>query len=183
MRARHGFGPARLGPAFVETYRALCAAVGRATDADLEARCLDLAADVAGTPPVVDGALPALRRLAAALPTAIYTQASDAAYQLGCVRGAGTLEIVGEARVRVVPLKTADALRETLAAFEVSDPACAWMIGNSIRSDINPALELGVNAILVEQDDPWHHDVVDPIHNGFPRVRRFADAVELLLRR
>ena len=182
MRARHGFGPARLGPAFLETYRALCAAGGGTPDTAIEALCLELAASVAGTPPPLDGAIPALRRLAAALRTAIYTQAGDPAYQIGCLREAGALQAVGEARVRVVPVKTAATLRETLDAFDVTDPRAAWMVGNSIRSDINPALELGVNAILVEQADPWHHDVVDPIHHRFPRVPRFADAVEMLMR-
>lgn len=181
MRARHGYGPARLGPAFLETYRALCSAGGASPDTAIEALCVELAAGVAGTPPPLDGAIPALRRLAAAVPTAIYTQAADADYQIGCLRDAGALEAVGETRVRVVPVKTADALRETLDAFEVRDPAAAWMVGNSIRSDINPALEIGVNAILVEQDDPWHHDVVEPVHDRFPRVRRFADAVQMLL--
>lgn len=183
MRARHGFGPARMGPAFVETYHALCAAAGHDPDPALAHRCLRLGAAVAGTPPAIDGAMDALRRLALHLPTAIYTQAGDSAYQLACLREAGAVDAVGEARVRVVPVKTTDALRETLDAFEIVHPATAWMIGNSIRSDINPALELGVNAILVEQDDPWHHDVVEPLHDGFQRVRRFADAVERLVGR
>ena len=182
LRARHGFGPHRMGPAFVETYRALCAALGRDPDAAVEARCLELGGAVAGTPPPLDGALPALRRLAGALPTAIYTQAGDAAYQLGCLREAGALDTVGEARVRVVPVKTAASLRETLAAFEIHDPRNAWMVGNSIRSDINPALEVGANAILVEQAEPWQHDVVDPLHREFRTVPRFSDAVDLLLR-
>ncbi|HUG39217.1 MAG TPA: HAD family hydrolase [Longimicrobiales bacterium] len=181
MRARHGFGPARLGPAFVETYRALCAATGGAVDPAVERRCLDLAAAVAGTPPAIDGALPALRALAARVPTAIYTQAGNLEYQLGCLRDAGALDIVGEARVRVVPVKTAEALRQTLDAFDLADTASAWMVGNSIRSDVNPALELGVNAILVEQKDPWHHDVVVPLHDAFHRVATFRHAVDFLL--
>lgn len=181
MRARHGFGPARMAPAFVETYRALCAATGGPTDPEVERRCHELGAAVAGTPPAIDGALPALRALADRVLTAIYTQAADVGYQLGCLRDAGALEIVGEARVRVVPVKTAETLRRTLDVFGVADPASAWMVGNSIRSDVNPALELGVNAVLVEQKDPWRHDVVEPLHDGFRRVPSFRHAVELLL--
>lgn len=181
MRARHGFGPQRLGEAFRETYRALCAEAGLEPDPVMVGRCSGLGDAVAGTPPAIEGALPALRRLADRLPTAIYTQAGDAGYQLGCLRGAGALEVVGEERVRVVPVKTADTLRETLRYFGVDDAGSTWMVGNSLRSDVNPALELGVNAILVEVDDPWHHDVVEPIHNGFRRVRGFAEAVDVLL--
>lgn len=181
MRRDHGLGPHRLPMAFRETYRALCAATGFSPDPEVEAESERLGAGVAGTPPPIAGALAALRRLAAAHPTAIYTQAGNTDYQLGCVRDAGAAGVVGEARVRVVPLKTADALRETLAAFEVEDPRQAWMVGNSIRSDINPALEVGVPAILVEVDEPWQHDVVEPIGNGYRTVRSFGAAVDYLL--
>jgi putative hydrolase of the HAD superfamily len=181
LRERHGFGPQRVGEAFRETYRRLCERSGREPDAGVLATCGSLAEAVVGTPPPVDGALAALDRLARRLPTVVYTQAGDAAYQLGCLREAGATGVVGEARVRVVPVKTAESLRATLAEHGVTDPGRAVMVGNSVRSDVNPALALGVRAILVEIDDPWHHDVVDPLHDGFDRVRSFAEAVELIL--
>jgi putative hydrolase of the HAD superfamily len=183
MRQQHGYGPQRLGHAFRETYRSLCERSGRRMDPAIQAICARLGDDVVGTPPAIAGALEALARLARALPTAIYTQSGDAAYQLGCLREAGVLGAVGEQRIRVVPVKTAAALEETLDAFGVSDPGRAWVIGNSLRSDVNPALEIGARAVLVEIDDPWHHDVVEPLHNGFPRVPSFAAAVDLLLGR
>ena len=182
MRRAHGFGPRRIPLAFAETYRVLCRADEAAVDAELLEACQGLGADVAGTPPAIKGAVAALRRLAAALPTAIYTQSGELEYQVGCVREAGVLDVVGEARVRVVPHKTAGALRETLDTFEVREPARVCMIGNSIRSDINPALEVGVRPILVEVENPWHHDVVDPLETGFPVVSTFREAVDLLLR-
>jgi ribonucleotide monophosphatase NagD (HAD superfamily) len=55
------------------------------------------------------------------------------------------------------------------------------MIGNSVRSDINPALAAGANAILVETGDPWEYDMVDPFSDSFHRVRTFPDAVSLLV--
>jgi FMN phosphatase YigB (HAD superfamily) len=55
------------------------------------------------------------------------------------------------------------------------------MVGNSIRSDINPALEAGANAILVETADPWEYDLVDPHSDLFHRVATFPQAVDLLL--
>lgn len=183
MRQEHGLGPHRLPMAFAETYRTLCLAGGLELDEEMLEGCRRLADDVVGTPPVIAGALAALRRLAHQVPTAIYTQAADAAYQLGCVRDAGAASVVGEARVRVVPSKTAAALRETLDHFGVRDPERARMVGNSIRSDINPALELGVPPILVEVEDPWQHDVVEPLRNGFPVVRTFSEAVDLLVGR
>lgn len=182
MRRDHGLGPHRLPLAFAETYAALCRAAGCGVDPQVMEACRGLGEKVVGTPPAIEGALAALRRLARRSPTAIYTQAADSAYQLGCIREAGAVDVLGEARIRVVPWKTAAALRETLDHFGVDDPGRARMVGNSIRSDINPALELGVPPILVEVDEPWQHDVVEPLSNGFPVVRTFSAAVDLLLR-
>lgn len=181
MRRAHGLGPQRMADAFEATYRFLCRHDGLEPAPEVEEACRRLGSAVAGTPPAIAGAMDALHRLAAAVPTVIYTQAGDADYQLGCLRDTGAVDAVGPDRVRVVPRKTADTLRETLDGFRVRAPDRAWMVGNSIRSDVNPALEIGVRALLVEVEEPWQHDVVEPLHNGFPRVPTFRDAVALLL--
>jgi len=31
-----------------------------------------------------------------------------------------------------------------------------WMVGNSPRSDINPALQIGLNAVFVPHSNTWH---------------------------
>src|SRR5690606_24015508 len=108
-------------------------------------------------------------RLARSVPTVLYTQSGDPEYQRSCVQGAGVFDVLGQERVHVCAHKTADAFREVLARLGIVEPGAAWMIGNSVRSDINPALEVGANAILVETENPWVYDVVEPIHNGFPR--------------
>jgi putative hydrolase of the HAD superfamily len=35
------------------------------------------------------------------------------------------------------------------------DPARVWMIGNSPKSDVNPALEAGLNAVFVPHAMTW----------------------------
>ena len=35
------------------------------------------------------------------------------------------------------------------------DPAETWMIGNSPKSDINPALANGMNAVFIPHDHTW----------------------------
>jgi putative hydrolase of the HAD superfamily len=181
MRRQYGFGPQRLAHAFRETYARLCAREGRQPDTALLERCASLGRAVVGTPPAIDGALEALRRLAERLPTVLYTQSGNARYQLECVRGAGVLDLLPEEKVHVCPHKTAEAFAQALAHFGVTDPGRAWMVGNSIRSDINPALEIGAHAILIEVENPWAYDVVEPIGNGFARAPSFAAAVDLLL--
>jgi putative hydrolase of the HAD superfamily len=181
MRAQYGLGPRRMEPAFVATYRRLCAEHGVPVDETLLERCAELGRGCYGAPPAFDGALDALRRLSEEHPTVIYTQSGDLEYQLSCIRGAGIVDIVKEDRVHVSNRKDAEVFRSTLRHYGVADPAAAWMIGNSIRSDINPALEAGANAILVEATDPWEYDVVEPFSPRFHRVQSFAEAVDLLL--
>jgi len=53
-----------------------------------------------------------------------------------------------------------------------------WMIGNSPKSDINPALEAGLNAVLVPHPHTWvleHQDLRESGDGKFLRVERFTD--------
>jgi len=53
-----------------------------------------------------------------------------------------------------------------------------WMIGNSPRSDINPALEAGLNAVLVPHAHTWvleRQDLREDASGRLLRVERFSD--------
>jgi len=42
---------------------------------------------------------------------------------------------------------------------------CTWMVGNIPKSDINPALRAGLNAVFVPHDETWvleHEELADP---------------------
>lgn len=181
MRKTHGLGPRRMEHSFRATYEALCAGCGKPVQDDIVQRALLLGRAVAGTPPVLDGALDALARLARALPTALYTQSGDAEYQLECITNCGILDTIPLERIRIVERKTTDQFRRVLADFGIEDASQVWMIGNSMRSDINPALEAGANAIFVEVADPWEFDIVAPHSDAFHEVRSFSEAVDFLL--
>jgi len=43
----------------------------------------------------------------------------------------------------------------SLIAERAMDPARTWMVGNSPKSDINPALEAGLNAVFVPHAHTW----------------------------
>jgi putative hydrolase of the HAD superfamily len=56
--------------------------------------------------------------------------------------------------------------------------ANSWMIGNSPKSDINPALEAGLGAVLVPHARTWvleHQELRAPAGARFLEVERFAD--------
>ena len=54
----------------------------------------------------------------------------------------------------------------------------AWMIGNSPKSDINPALEAGLGAVLVPHARTWvleHQELRTPQGSRFLQVEQFRD--------
>ena len=63
------------------------------------------------------------------------------------------------AAVEIPPEKHPDAYREIVTATR-STPESTWMIGNSPRSDINPALAAGLHAVYVHHPNTWvlEHD-------------------------
>lgn len=63
------------------------------------------------------------------------------------------------------------------------NPPSTWMIGNSPKSDILPALEVGFNAILVE-NDTWYYDKTMLPYNEsrFFQVKTLKQAMKIVLR-
>ncbi|HKV30551.1 MAG TPA: HAD family hydrolase [Candidatus Dormibacteraeota bacterium] len=57
------------------------------------------------------------------------------------------------------------------------DPARTWMIGNSPRSDINPALRAGLSAVFIPHEHTWRleKEEVDHADGRLLVLRRFAE--------
>jgi len=57
----------------------------------------------------------------------------------------------------------------------------SWMVGNSPRSDINPALEVGLGAVYIPHPNTWslEHEEVRPSSGGRLKVlKRFSELLE-----
>jgi putative hydrolase of the HAD superfamily len=56
-----------------------------------------------------------------------------------------------------------DAAYRALAQHHLCDAGLTWMIGNSPKSDINPALAAGLHAVFIPHDSTWvlEHEVVN----------------------
>ncbi len=69
--------------------------------------------------------------------------------------------------VEVLPEKHEAAYRD-LAGRHQCDAETTWMIGNSPKSDVNPAMAAGLNAIFIPHDFTWvlEHEVIDAPPNG-----------------
>jgi putative hydrolase of the HAD superfamily len=73
--------------------------------------------------------------------------------------------------VEVLKEKQSSAYRE-LTTHHGFDPAATWMIGNSPKSDINPALAAGLNAVFIPHDFTWvlEHELVDRPPDGLELI-------------
>jgi len=57
-----------------------------------------------------------------------------------------------------------------------------WMIGNSPKSDINPALQAGLGAVLVPHPHTWvleHQELRTPEGARFHEVERFSELLKI----
>ncbi|MEH7155209.1 HAD family hydrolase [Neobacillus drentensis] len=63
-------------------------------------------------------------------------------------------------RVFIFEHKNTNALQQVLTKMN-ADKKNTWMIGNSLKTDIKPALELGINAIHIPADIEWSYNIVD----------------------
>ena len=101
------------------------------------------------------------------------------AEQSGKVERSGLKEYF--AAVEIVAEKDVSTYRDTISKYEL-DADSTWMVGNSPKSDINPALAAGLNAVFVPHRDTWileHEEVsTPPPHRRLIVVERFAGLKE-----
>lgn len=83
--------------------------------------------------------------------------------------------------VEVVADKTVPTYHALVGKYELVNER-TWMVGNSPKSDINPALGAGINAVFVPHDDTWILEHEDLVPAQPPRrllvLQRFADLAQ-----
>lgn len=85
--------------------------------------------------------------------------------QAGKVERSGLKEYF--AAVEIVAEKNASTYKEVVSKYQL-EAETTWMVGNSPRSDINPAMAAGINAIFVPHDNTWvlEHETLESPANG-----------------
>jgi putative hydrolase of the HAD superfamily len=81
--------------------------------------------------------------------------------------------------VHIVPEKDTRVLQDLVVTHDLR-PEETWMVGNSPRSDINPALEAGIGAIYVPHPNTWTlevEEIADP--DSVVVLRSFGELVAL----
>ena len=81
-------------------------------------------------------------------------------------------------QVIVVHEKDVTTYQQVLSQLQL-DPKDTWMIGNSPRSDINPALAIGLNAVYIPHPHTWHLEYEEVSAIGVGRVLTLSRFTEL----
>ncbi len=145
----HGYGSKNFGLNLQQTYEHLC-------ESDIDPRDLTAVMAIAERileQPVelIDGVSDTLEYLASRHDLTLFTKGHPDEQKMKVDRsGLG----VYFGHLGIVKEKDAATYR-ALVADRKLDPVRTWMIGNSPKSDINPALEVGLNAVFIPHAHTW----------------------------
>lgn len=176
---RSGYGSAPFVTSLRETFFALLPDAGKADVREFSAFADSAEASLRDHEiQLLHGVEAALDELAARCSLVLFTK-GRADEQLAKLARSGVAHRFDDARV------VAEKHVEAFAAECVrrhADPAQTWMVGNSARSDINPARRAGLRTIHVPHPAPWHRDEETLVDAGPATLvaRTFADVPHLL---
>lgn len=172
--AEHGYGTGGFTASLVHTARELLPDI---TQADLN-RIEALGRAIIERDPlqILPGVEEALRHLAAHDRLFLLTKGDDDEQRHKVMRSnlAGFFE-----HVEVVREKDVAAYRRFVEQLGL-DAKWTWMIGNSPRSDINPALAAGLNAVLIPHPHTWEMELEEIEHPESERLRVVETVADLI---
>jgi putative hydrolase of the HAD superfamily len=168
----HGYGSKNFGRNLQQAYEHLAEREIRPDDLN---HILSLAERILEQPiELIEGVEQTLSELAARHELTLFTKGHPEEQRLKVDRS-GLAQYF--AHTAIVREKDTGAYRRLVSERGIS-PEETWMIGNSPKSDINPAIEAGLGAVLVPHPHTWvleHQDLKTPEGARFLRVERFCD--------
>lgn len=133
----------------------------------------------AAGPRVIDGVVPTLETLSARDYRMVLLTRGIDFEQRAKLHRSGLSHFFSE--IRVVGRKDIATYREAALALGDPEGRTLCMVGNSMRSDVGPALVAGWRAIHVPAPTEWSHDAADAAASArFRRADRFNDVAELV---
>jgi putative hydrolase of the HAD superfamily len=146
--ARLGYSMERFPTSCAQAYEELCRSTGRTVDTEIAERVRGAARSVfERDPPLVPGVRETLRFLRARGARLALLTKGDHDLQSRRVERSGLRDFFDV--IQIVPEKSLAVIRDVVAALGV-DVGSAWMVGNSIRSDVIPAIDAGLRAVWIK---------------------------------
>jgi putative hydrolase of the HAD superfamily len=156
---KHGYGLHSFAHALVDTFERLSV---EPITPELHVRIQTLAHTVADHPVEILSEVPETLEHLANRHHLILVTKGAIAEQSGKIERSGLKEYFSA--VEIVAEKDVEVYRAVVGKYGLSNDS-TWMVGNSPKSDINPALAAGLNAVFVPHGNTWileHDEVAEP---------------------
>lgn len=150
----NGYGARAFAKSMVETYRELATENNPGDEALIERLGLGILEQHMET---IDGVAETLAALKPHHTLFLFTKGEEQEQQLKISRSPLANEFAAHI---ICDDKNPETYREIVESLGL-EQANTWMIGNSLRSDILPALEAGINAIYIPNPHTWHMEHVE----------------------
>ncbi len=173
----HGYGAKNFARNLVQCYRHLCER--GISEADVK-RIMSFAEEILDTPiELISGVEETLARLGEVHELTLFTKGNPEE-QHAKIDRSGLRSYFDHC---VVVKEKNPAAYRSLAEERGFDIGRTWMIGNSPKSDINPALKAGLRAVFIPHARTWglEREEVPAAHERLVRVERFALLASLFL--
>ena len=168
----HGYGAENFGRNMCRCYERL---VQRNIQPGDAGRIMELANNIMSQPiELIEGVQETLEYLSLRHDLTLFTKGNPEEQKLKVERSGVGIYFGHSAIVREKDAPTYEAL----VVERQLDPSRTWMVGNSPKSDINPALEAGLNAVFVPHERTWHLERTD-LRSGPGRVIKVNGFAEL----
>jgi putative hydrolase of the HAD superfamily len=169
---QHGYGVRSFRRSLEETYLKLA---GNSARRDMVKEIERLAAELEATPPhILDGVPETLAYLAKHHRLILLTK-GEPAEQAAKVERSG-LQPYFDA-IEIVLEKDSGVYDRMIEQFKIVK-SHGWMVGNSPRSDINPALQSGLNAVFIPHSSTWELEKAE-VESGAGKLLILASFREL----
>lgn len=159
-----------------ETYDYYCNNFRREIDCDLRKEIEDLGWQVYEYPVLpIKNAGAVLRKLHSRYPLYLATR-GELLVQKARLEQSGLARWFRE--IYILTEKNADTYRR-IADEQHLLPQSSWVIGNSMKSDINPALKAGFNGIYIHHPHTWDYEDEEPI-GGHIDVKSIKEVLKII---
>jgi putative hydrolase of the HAD superfamily len=160
---QHGYGVRSFRRSLEETYLKLAGNMARR---ELMKTIAQMAAELENTPPQILEGVPETLAYLAKRHRLILLTKGEAAEQAGKVERSG-LQSYFDA-IEIVVEKNDGIFKRLIEQFKIVK-SHGWMVGNNPATDINPALQAGLNAVFIPHSSTWPVDKAE-VESGAGRL-------------
>ncbi len=83
--------------------------------------------------------------------------------------------------IYILDHKTGEEIRQVIKKSKL-EASKSWAVGNSVKSDIKPAMQAGLKAIWIPHTETWaYENDTEPNSSNFYKVSSLSQILEILL--